>query len=223
MTCEDYLSMLETLPVQELGYGEARDHAAYCAECSRVTRVVAARERNMTLAYESAYPSASAVTVAERAIAAARRQRIAFFYRAGLALSAVAVIAAFVLTRRVFPADAVSVRERHILQCLSGAQAGELIRHQVSNGDAINLRVPPGGLAVIEVGGSAEQVRQANRVIERFDNPQVTSCAAEIVVPTLGRVSREVPAVAPVRAAPVLAPATAAPAAARAKSVAPPR
>src|SRR6476646_8195756 len=105
MTCDDYLSMLETLPVQELAYGEAREHAAYCADCNRVTRVVAARERNMTLAYESAYPSASAVTVAERAIVTARRQRIAFYYRAALGLAAVVVMALFVVTRRI-PVDA---------------------------------------------------------------------------------------------------------------------
>ena len=47
MNCDTYLSMLETLPVEELAYGGAREHAANCRDCDRVTRVVAERERNM--------------------------------------------------------------------------------------------------------------------------------------------------------------------------------
>src|SRR5205085_12440185 len=85
--------LLETLPVEELSYGEARNHAAYCPECNRVTHVVAARERNMIMAYGEAYPSAFAATVAEQAITTARRRRVALFYRIGLGLAAAAVVA----------------------------------------------------------------------------------------------------------------------------------
>src|SRR5690349_10561504 len=146
--------MLETLPVQELAFGEAREHAAYCADCNRVTRVVAARERNMTLAYESAYPSASAVTVAERAIASARRQRIAFYYRAALGIAAVVVVALFVVTRRL-PVDVARQTarlERLNLQCLSPEQAAEVLRQEIPGGERIAIRTRP-PLAVVEVGG----------------------------------------------------------------------
>lgn len=203
MTCEDYLSMLETLPVQELAYGEARDHAAFCADCNRVTRVVAARERNMTLAYESAYPSASATTVAERAIAAARRQRIAFFLRAGLAAAAVLVVALFIVTRRIVPANGIASMQQFNLRCLSPDQASTLIRQQVPDGERITIRVPP-RVAVVEVGGSTEQVRIASALIDRFDNDQEARCATP-VVPTV-RETRAVPAVRAVPARPTVAP-----------------
>ena len=185
MTCDDYLSMLETLPVQELAFGEAREHAAYCADCNRVTRVVAARERNMTLAYESAYPSASAVTVAERAIASARRQRIAFYYRAALGIAAVVVIALFVVTRRI-PVDVAQKHpaflEHFNLQCLSPDQAGVLLRQEIPDGDRVMIR-SRGPVAVIEVGGSEEQIRVARSVIDRLDNSAIAKCDARVVVP----------------------------------------
>jgi hypothetical protein len=195
MTCDDYLSMLETLPVQELGYGEAREHAAYCPDCNRVTRVVAARERNMMMAYESAYPSASAVTVAERAVASARRQRIAFYYRAALGIAAVVVIALFVVTRRI-PADVVrhpAFFERFSLQCLSSDQAAELIRREVPNGERIVIRSRP-RVAVIEVGGSVAEVGVARSLIDHFDNAERAKCAAEVVVPARPVPARAVPA-----------------------------
>jgi len=183
VTCDDYLSMLETLPVQELAYGEAREHAAYCADCNRVTRVVAARERNMTLAYESAYPSASAVTVAERAIVKARRQRIAFFFRAALGLAAVVVIGLFVVSRRIpvnGPVPAM-FSQRFNLQCLSPEQASELLRQEIPDRNVVIRDRPP--LAVIEVGGSDEQIRIARSIIDRFDNSGVAKCAARVIVP----------------------------------------
>jgi hypothetical protein len=186
MTCEDYLSMLETLPVQELAYGEARDHAAFCADCNRVTRVVAARERNMTMAYESAYPSASAVTVADRAIVTARRRRIASYYRAALAVAAVVVLAIFVVTRRV-PVDVARqtrMLERINLQCLSPDQAAELIRQSVARPEELSTRARP-PLAVIEVAGSPEQIRVARSVIDRFDNSGLATCSAQVIVPRM--------------------------------------
>lgn len=188
MTCDDYLSMLETLPVQELAFGEAREHAAYCPDCNRVTRVVAARERNMTLAYESAYPSASAVTVAERAIAAARRQRIAFYYRAALGIAAVVVVALFVVTRRIPIAASrqPAFHERLSLQCLSPDQAVELVRREVPNSERIVIRAQP-RVAVIEVGGPVEEVRVARAIIDHFDNSDRAKCAAEVVVPNVVR------------------------------------
>jgi hypothetical protein len=184
VTCDDYLSMLETLPVQELMYGEAHEHASYCHDCTRVTRVVAARERNMIMAYESAYPSASAITVAERAIAAARRQRIAFFSRAALSVAAVAVVALFVATRRIVPTEAAALtqRESFNLQCLSTDQAAALLRQQVPNSDLLNMRARP-PLAVIEVEGPMAYIEAARSVIEQFDNSARTRCAAQVIVP----------------------------------------
>lgn len=188
MTCEDYLSMLETLPVQELTYGEAREHVACCAECNRVTRVVAARERNMTLAYSEAYPSASAVTVAERAIATARRRRIAFFYKAGLGAVTAVALAFWVMRQGVVP-DGGRARyaARIPLQCVSAEVAVEFLRREMAS-DSILVRAGTSRLAVLDVvSSSAQELRRAQVAIDRFErslrsqNP--AACDAEVVLP----------------------------------------
>jgi hypothetical protein len=143
----------------------------------------------MTLAYESAYPSSSAVTVAERAIVTARRRRIAFYYRAALGLAAVVVIALFVVTRRI-PVDApvpAMFHERFNLQCLSPDQASVLLRQEIPDGERVNISARP-PLAVIEVGGSHEQIRVARSIIDHFDRSERTKCSAEVVVPKVIRI-----------------------------------
>jgi hypothetical protein len=182
MTCEDYLSMLETLPVEELAYGDARDHAAECHDCNRVTRVVAARERNMTLAYAEAYPSASAVTVAERAIEVSRRRRVAFYVRAALGAAAVLTLFATIMTRRVVPAPsrAAVAEETFRLQCLSPEQAAELIRQQIPNAAGLSIRIPKRPLGVLYVGGSPVELQAARLFIGEADTPARSQCAEAV-------------------------------------------
>jgi hypothetical protein len=190
MTCEDYLSMLETLAVDELGYGEARDHVAQCYDCNRVTRVVAARERNMTLAYAEAYPSASAVTVAERAIEASRRRRVAFYVRTALGAAAVVTLLATIMTRRVVPAPSRAVVEKGTfnLQCLSPQQAVELLREEIPNapGLLISALRPPvtsARLGVLHIEGSPVDVQAVRSVLDRYDTPAQSQCGVERSLP----------------------------------------
>lgn len=210
--------MLETLPVRELTYGEAREHVAHCVECNRVTRVVAARERNMTLAYSEAYPSASAVTVAERAIATARRRRIALFYKAGLGAVTAVALAFWVVGRGVVP-DAGRTRytARIPLQCVSADVAVEFLRQEMAS-DSILVRAGTSRLAVLDVvSSSAQELRRAQMAIDRFErslrsrNP--AACDAEVVLPRAEVVeSRAAPGqpVEAVVAAPARAPRVAA-------------
>ena len=185
MTCEDYLSMLETLPVEELAYGEARDHAAQCHDCNRVTRVVAARERNMTLAYAEAYPSASAVTVAEQAIVASRRRRIAFYVRAALGAAAVVAIVGTITTRRVLPIPSRTLvqQETFRLQCLSPQQASELLLQEIPNADGLLISAPRPPLGLLHVEGSQAKLRAARSIIDRYDTPVRSQCGVQIVLP----------------------------------------
>lgn len=104
MTCDDYLAMLETLPVEELMYGGARDHAAGCHDCNRVTRVVAERERNMVLALDDMSPSIAPGSVAREALEIARRRRIVSYLRASLGVMAAAAVVLVVASRRLIPA-----------------------------------------------------------------------------------------------------------------------
>ena len=109
MNCDTYLSMLETLPVEELAYGDARLHAATCRDCDRVTRVVAERERNMLMAYGELYLPGPVDAVAARARELSRRRRAAFFYRVGLGLATVATVLFLLMSRRVVPAPTARV------------------------------------------------------------------------------------------------------------------
>ena len=103
MNCDTYLSMLATLPIEELGYDDAREHAARCHDCNRVTRVVAERERNMLVAFGELYPSVPAGSIATRAIVLSRRRRIAFYCRLGLGVAAAASILVMIGSRRIAP------------------------------------------------------------------------------------------------------------------------
>jgi hypothetical protein len=185
MTCEDYLSMLETLPVEELAYGAARDHAAQCYDCKRVTRVVAARERNMTLAYAEAYPSASAVTVAERSIEVSRRRRVAFFVRAALGAAAVVTLFGAIVMRRggPSPAHAVSMQTFR-LQCLSPQQAAEMLRQKIPHAAGLSVSAFPSSQDMwLRVEGPKIEVAAARSVLDRFDTPARSQCAAELTPP----------------------------------------
>ena len=184
MTCEDYLSMLETLPVEELAYGGARDHAAQCHDCNRVTRVVAARERNMTLAYAEAYPSASAMTVAERAIVTSHRRRVAFYVRAALVVAAVVTVLVTIMTRRVVPTPSSTlVQETFNLQCLSPQQAAEMLRQKIPHAASLSISAPPPPIGVLHIEGSPVEVQAARSVLDRFDTPAQSKCGVELTLP----------------------------------------
>jgi len=186
MTCEDYLSMLETLPVEELAYGAARDHAAQCYDCNRVTRVVAARERNMTLAYAEAYPSASAVTVAERAIVASRRRRVAFYVRAALGAAAVVTLLGAIVTRRVLPTPSRAVVEQETfnLQCLSPQEAAEMLRQKIPHAAGLSISAFPAPQgAWLRVEGSEIEIEAARSILDRFDTPARSQCGVQFILP----------------------------------------
>ena len=118
MNCETYLSMLETLPVDELAYGDARVHAATCRDCDRVTRVVAERERNMLMAFGEVLSTRSGGPLAARARVLSRRRRIALYYRIGLGVATVATVLFLIMSRRTSPCHC-TVSETFHLQCLS--------------------------------------------------------------------------------------------------------
>jgi hypothetical protein len=153
VNCDDYLSMLATLPVEELAYGSARAHAAGCRDCDRVTRVVAERERNMLVAFDNLYSSVPAVQAAAGAVTAARRRRIGLYYKIGLAFAAVAILFYMALSRTVIVSPASSlVSETFRLQCLSPEQAAEMLRPLIGATGRISIRSnSPLGIIKVEV------------------------------------------------------------------------
>ena len=182
MNCDDYLSMLATLPVDELAYGDARTHAATCRDCDRVTRVVAERERNMMMAFGELYPPMSAPPITARVLEIARRRRIAFYYRVGLGILAPLSIFAFIAMRRLTPAAA--MRQTFPLRCLTPDQAIEMLRPTLSPRTSISTRAhsPVGLIDVIASPGEMQRVRS---VLDRYDNGSVSDCRIVVKVPSI--------------------------------------
>ena len=99
MNCDDNLSMLAKLPVENQAHLHARDHAAGCRDCDRVTRVVLERERDMLMAFDELDSSVSAAQTAASALVSSRRRRrrVALYYAIGIGF-VMAAIAVFMMT-----------------------------------------------------------------------------------------------------------------------------
>ena len=177
MNCDDYLDMLSTLPVEELSYGTAREHAAVCRDCHRVTRVVAERERNMFLAYGDLTSSVPAAGTVANALATSRRRRTALYSKIGLGITALVTVASMALFRTVAPRGAVAtVRESFQLHCLSAEQAGELLRPQMGPSGMISFRPAPEA-NVVNIEARPDEMAAVRSILDRFDNPAQSQCS----------------------------------------------
>ena len=184
MNCETYLSMLSTLPVEELSYGDAREHAATCGDCDRVTRVVAERERNMLIAYGTMYSPVGTESVTARAIELSRRRRIVFFSKVGVVLAAAAALVLFVAIRRATPplvrvvpaapppalaAAAVSLR------CLSVEQAMELLQPMLSPAASLSTS-RDAHLGILEISAPPAELARIRSTLDALDDSRATRC-----------------------------------------------
>jgi len=183
VNCDDYLSMLATLPVEELAYGRAREHAAGCRECDRVTRVVAEREHNMLMAFDELHSSVPAAQTAGSALTRSRRRKVALYYELGLGIATVAIVF-FMMMSRIVPGPPPSARvsETFRLQCLSPEQAAEVLRPHIQATGLISFQ-PNSPLGVIRVEASREDMVTARSVLDRYDNPAESQCAVQLTVP----------------------------------------
>jgi type II secretory pathway component GspD/PulD (secretin) len=178
--CDDYLAMLATLPVEELAYGQAREHAAECHDCDRVTRVVAEREHNMRMAFDDLQFSVPAPQTAAAALTASRRRKVAVSYNSGLGIATVATVLFVIVSRSVARAPIAMVTETFRLQCLSPEQAGELLRPYVQTG-SIYIRNP--SLGVLRVAAPQAEMAKARSILDRYDSPAQSQCAVQVTVP----------------------------------------
>jgi hypothetical protein len=187
MNCDTYLSMLATLPVDELAYGDARAHAVNCRDCDRVTRVVAERERNMLMAFGELYPPIPAGPIAARALVISRRRRIALYYRIGLGVATAATILFLILSRRTAPAPSARVSETVRLQCLSPDQALEVLRPIRSPSAAVSTRTNS-PLGIIRITASPAEMERLRSVLDRYDTPTQSQCGVQLTVPKVVKV-----------------------------------
>jgi hypothetical protein len=175
MNCETYLSMLSTLPIDELTHGDARAHVATCRDCDRVSRVVAERERNMLMAFGELYPPTPADPVATRALEISRRRKIGLYYRMGIGVAAAATFLSVFATRRAFPGPSPAVNATFRLDCMSPAQAIEIIRMGASKNVQISAR-PNSPLSVVDVTAAAGELDRVQALIEQYDNRAAMNC-----------------------------------------------
>jgi hypothetical protein len=183
VNCDDYLSMLATLPVEELAYGGARDHAARCRDCDRTTRAVAERERNMLMAFGDLQQSVPARHVAERALLLSRRRSVTLYYRIGLAAATVATILIMFLWRQASaPLPGTSVSETFRLRCLSPEQAAEVLRPHIKTTGHVSFRANS-PVGIIRVEASPEEMESARSLLGRYDSPAESQCAVQVTVP----------------------------------------
>ena len=181
MNCDDYLSLLETLPVEDLVHGRAGEHAAGCQDCERVTRVVAERERYMLMAFDDIQHSAPAAQTAAKALTASRRRKVAIFYNIGLGVVTVAIIGS-VMVSRIFPRNSTLIlTETFRLQCLSPMQAAELVRPYIPAMGSIFIRDE--SLGVLNVSAPEAQMATVRSVLDRYDTPARAQCAVQVTVP----------------------------------------
>ena len=182
MNCTEYLSLLTTLPLEDLSYGQAREHALTCPDCDRVTHAVAARERNMRLAFGDLQSSTMAAEVAAQSRETSRRRRIARYYQAALGAAMVVVLAGFVVLRRApVPNTAAVATEIFHLQCFSPEEAAEWARQFTSPGSTVII--PPYTQNIIRVQGSVAELRRVRWVLDQWDNPSHSTCAVSVKKP----------------------------------------
>ena len=182
MNCETYLSMLATLPIDELTHTDARAHVATCRDCDRVSRVVAERERNMLMAFGELYPPTPADPIATRALEISRRRKIGLYYKVGLGTAAaLAVLSVFAM--RVVPTPNATVTEIFSLQCLSGDQLAAVLR-PISKNIAVYARpsTPP---SFVEVVARPAELNRVRALIDVYDNPTASQCGAQLTPPAV--------------------------------------
>lgn len=182
MNCETYLSMLSTLPVEELAYGDAREHAATCRDCERVTRVVAERERNMLIAYGDVYAPVATEPYAAQAIELSRRRRVAFFYRIGLGIAMAATVVAMVAFGRTGASVSTRRSVTYKLHCLAPDQAAELLLASVPSTDHVSVRTDSNP-AFIVISAPPRLMWRLLSVLKSNDAPTAAGCPVRIVTP----------------------------------------
>ncbi|HEY8164401.1 MAG TPA: hypothetical protein VIF83_02505 [Gemmatimonadaceae bacterium] len=183
MTCEECLTAVSAMSLQEaVSNPEVRKHREECQDCSQVLTLVATAERDLSDLLGQQSPARSVSHTVATAVARAKRRRLGFLITAFLAtLLAATLWIAWV--RLVVPAARQTVEltsNHHVtetldLNCLSPADAGTLISPYVrSNGSLYYL--PTGGLRVITVKATPEEMKTVKSLLARLDAAPRGSC-----------------------------------------------
>jgi hypothetical protein len=178
MTCEEYLRLLSTSHIEEMSAPRAREHAATCAECHRVTTVVVERERNMMMTLNGVASLVQPHDTARAALLGARRRRVGRMYMLALVVL-LGASATMVLRRSILPRSGILrgpalITETFRPTCISATEAGELIAPYVrSDGSAYYTREASNALTV---RATEEELMKSRSMLDRYDNPSASTC-----------------------------------------------
>lgn len=183
MTCEECLTAVSAMSLQEsVSDPQIRKHWEECRDCSHFLTVVATAERDFSELLRQQSSARSAMQTAESAVSRVKRRRLGIVVSTFLAtLLAATLWIAWV--RLVVPAARETVEltsNQHLtetleLKCLSPNDAGALISPYVrANGSLYYL--PTGGLRVITVKATPEEMKTVKSLLGRFDSAPSGSC-----------------------------------------------
>jgi hypothetical protein len=183
MTCEQCLTAVSAMSLQEaVSDPQIRKHREECKNCSQVLTVVATAERDLSDLLRQQSSARSALQTAETAVARAKRRRLGIVVSAFLA-TVLAATLWIAWVRVVVPAARETVEltsNQHVtetleLRCLLPSDAGTLISPYVrSNGSLYYL--PAGGLRVITVKATPEEMKTVKSLVARFDTAPAGTC-----------------------------------------------
>jgi hypothetical protein len=191
MTCDEYLAIVATAPVGEMGESHLREHAVGCHWCNQVTRVVVDRESSLIAAFESVSSRTAPAVTVNVAVQAWRRRRVALLVDVTLAI-AIAVTMWFATAdkRARDSGDSTAgepvVEEVFMIRCLSSAQAGALTRlHLGPQGIAAYTGEPP--RAVLTVRAPFAQIEELRAVMSQYEGAGGSACPTPVAPPPIAR------------------------------------
>jgi len=183
MTCDEYTRVLLTRGWTELNEGDALEHARNCTRCSEMREEVERAQTRLAGMMSAARPSIHPAVLADRANVGARLRTIE---RGLIVIPALLVVLVLWLALRGLPDSTVALltgrrplpaltTETIALRCLSGEQAQALARPYLT-GDGSAITVGDGSISTLTVRGTAEAVKLAKEVVERFESHPSAAC-----------------------------------------------
>lgn len=185
MTCDEYLAVLATAPVEELARNRGHEHTATCVDCERVTRVVVEREWHLATTLDDLYSNRPPAVTAANAIAMSRQRRVQhwFWFTVAAAVAGAVLVSTMLFPRTEAAIAAQSqVEQMFLLRCLSAAQAGALTRPLLAP-DGMSIFSGEPGVGVFTVRGSQEQLEKVRTMLDRYEGAAPAACPSGVAVP----------------------------------------
>jgi hypothetical protein len=191
MTCAEALSALSIASLRDMGPDSPiMRHCAECPDCSRVTTMVREHEYDVATTLNGLPPMSDPVALAEQSVVRSGRRkkgRIAVMLTGAALVATIWIASWLTIIPALNGADARSASalqtETIQLSCMSPEQAGDIISPYVRSRGSIYY-VPLSGIRAITVRGTAQEIRDWRRVIERFESDPAAACRVPPAAPT---------------------------------------